>query len=239
MASIKFSGLPAGSTPTSYAGLVAISKVAAPFDSEKFTLQQLQEIILENTNGRRIIYDSSSVTNIMSDTNSDVQVDLTPGDQGYKITNDGLGTLTKSFVALEAGFLDAGVGDLALGATLTEISLYDNTGGGAQIVVYDVSAQANTTSNFDKNSGVLFSRNSTIPQNRTNSVILAGIGVTADKDDYAFAQNLEVQGGTLDLVQATENTSFVDAGSVSATEQDWIEVTVGGNTGFIRVFAAK
>lgn len=38
---------------------------------------------------------------------------------------------------------------------------------------------------------------------------------------------------------ATENLEMVDAGSSGATEQDWIEVTVGGNTGFIRVFASQ
>ncbi len=38
---------------------------------------------------------------------------------------------------------------------------------------------------------------------------------------------------------ATEDIGIVDAGSVSATEQDWIEVTVGGVTGFVRVFATK
>jgi len=37
---------------------------------------------------------------------------------------------------------------------------------------------------------------------------------------------------------ATENLEFVDAGSAGATEQDWIQVEVGGNTGYIRVFAA-
>lgn len=38
---------------------------------------------------------------------------------------------------------------------------------------------------------------------------------------------------------ATEDLEFVDAGSTSATEQDWIEVQVGGNTGYIRVYATK
>lgn len=37
----------------------------------------------------------------------------------------------------------------------------------------------------------------------------------------------------------TESLQFTDAGSTSATEQDWIEVTVGGNTGYIRVFSSK
>ena len=38
---------------------------------------------------------------------------------------------------------------------------------------------------------------------------------------------------------ATEDVAIKDAGSTSATEQDWIEVTVGGVTGYIRVFATK
>jgi len=37
----------------------------------------------------------------------------------------------------------------------------------------------------------------------------------------------------------TENLEVVDSGSAAATEQDWIEVEVGGNQGYIRVFAAK
>lgn len=38
---------------------------------------------------------------------------------------------------------------------------------------------------------------------------------------------------------ATETFKLVDAGSAGATEQDWLEVTVGGNPGYIRVFATK
>lgn len=37
----------------------------------------------------------------------------------------------------------------------------------------------------------------------------------------------------------TESLTLEDAGSAGATEQDWIEVTVGGVTGYIRVYAAK
>ena len=38
---------------------------------------------------------------------------------------------------------------------------------------------------------------------------------------------------------ATEDLKIKDAGSAGATEQDWIEVQVGGNTGYLRVFATK
>ena len=43
----------------------------------------------------------------------------------------------------------------------------------------------------------------------------------------------------LHLGFGTEDLEFVDAGSTGATEQDWVEVEVGGNTGYIRVYAAK
>ncbi len=38
---------------------------------------------------------------------------------------------------------------------------------------------------------------------------------------------------------STEALEIRDAGSASATEQDWVEVTVGGNTGYLRVYASK
>lgn len=43
----------------------------------------------------------------------------------------------------------------------------------------------------------------------------------------------------LDIDLATEDLEIVDAGSTGATEQDWIEVEVGGVTGYIRVYATK
>jgi len=43
----------------------------------------------------------------------------------------------------------------------------------------------------------------------------------------------------LELGFITENLELVDAGSSGATEQDWIEVEVGGVQGYIRVYASK
>ena len=43
----------------------------------------------------------------------------------------------------------------------------------------------------------------------------------------------------LDIKLSTEDLEIVDAGSASATEQDWIEVEVGGVQGYIRVYATK
>lgn len=46
-------------------------------------------------------------------------------------------------------------------------------------------------------------------------------------------------GSLMEWNMATEDLEFVDAGSAGATEQDWIEVQVGGATGYIRVFPTK
>lgn len=37
----------------------------------------------------------------------------------------------------------------------------------------------------------------------------------------------------------TEDLEIIDAGSAGATQQDWIEVEVGGNVGYIRVYSSK
>lgn len=46
-------------------------------------------------------------------------------------------------------------------------------------------------------------------------------------------------GSLMEWNMATEDLEFVDAGSAAATEQDWVEVNIGGVQGFIHVFAAK
>lgn len=49
----------------------------------------------------------------------------------------------------------------------------------------------------------------------------------------------QTPGSQVEINLATEDLEIVDAGSASATEQDWIEVQVGGVTGYIRVYATK
>lgn len=44
--------------------------------------------------------------------------------------------------------------------------------------------------------------------------------------------------GVVSIKLSTENLEIIDAGSAGATEQDWIEVEIGGVQGFLHVFAA-
>ena len=52
-------------------------------------------------------------------------------------------------------------------------------------------------------------------------------------------ETLEARERLLTWKLSTEDVELVDAGSTGATEQDWIEYTVGGNTGYLHVFTAK
>lgn len=65
------------------------------------------------------------------------------------------------------------------------------------------------------------------------------IGREGNADITLDSSGNTVFGGTVEVGTPTEATIIVDAGSTGATEQDWIEVTVGAVTGYIRVFAAK
>lgn len=46
-------------------------------------------------------------------------------------------------------------------------------------------------------------------------------------------------GSPLEMNLPTEDFEIVDAGSAGATEQDWIEVQIGGVQGYLRVYATK
>jgi len=50
---------------------------------------------------------------------------------------------------------------------------------------------------------------------------------------------LPTANGVLCLGLPTENLEFIDAGSAGATQQDWVEVEVGGVQGYLHVYAAK
>ena len=58
------------------------------------------------------------------------------------------------------------------------------------------------------------------------------------KDEELYRRVMELE-RKIDDLPTPQSIAAVDAGRAGATEQDWIEVTVGGNTGYIRVYAAK
>lgn len=71
----------------------------------------------------------------------------------------------------------------------------------------------------------------------TNNDIRIGTNGILSATIAGADQNWDFNGNQLNNIGSTEALNIVDAGSAGATEQDWIEVTVGATTGYIRVFA--
>lgn len=92
-------------------------------------------------------------------------------------------------------------------------------GFGANIKVVDNSSVAVGSSAIDKAAIFVGSRAGTINSGIVNSVIVGGVGVIADKDDYLFTQNLEVQNGILEVVMSSGNALIrIDAEGGGADE---------------------
>jgi hypothetical protein len=85
--------------------------------------------------------------------------------------------------------------------------------------------------NNDSNSDFIFGTN------RTGAA--GGTELFRITDEGRVGIGAAAPGSTVEINLATEDLEFVDAGSAGATEQDWLEVQIGGNTGYIRVFASK
>jgi len=80
---------------------------------------------------------------------------------------------------------------------------------------------------------IIFETSTTNAQNTVEAFKIKG-----DTGSVGFG-GVTTPTGIIELKGATENTTFEDAGSTGATEQDWVEVTVGGVTGYIRIYATK
>ena len=103
------------------------------------------------------------------------------------------------------------------------INLIDNTGDlfGNGVDNLIAAGNNNTINNISKYSSILGGGDNTITGSDYSSILggqnnntggfdnvhILGSGITADKDDYAFVENLEVQGGNLELTSITPSTT--------------------------------
>lgn len=240
MADVKFTGLPAGSGVPDNGSLVAISTYdgASTYTSEKYTMTQLKDIVYVMEAGDKITFDSSGTKVFASDSNSNAEVVFNPNSKDEVYLQTDSGQATPYFGVYSNGVADRGY-------ELYTVDYYNLVQGTEwalaadgftlqkKVIQIDNSGNAWTTTNTADNPVIALStRNASIDAGITNALVAGGVGINANKDDYLFSGKHELQ-------LATEDFSFEDAGSTSATEQDWIEVSVGGVTGYIRVFATK
>ncbi len=94
-------------------------------------------------------------------------------------------------------------------------------------------------SNFSNESRGYFQVNATAAFTPTSQPVRAAI-FTTPSGSVAEVERYRVSAaGDHFFYLDTETLTITDAGSSGATEQDWIEVTVGGVNGYIRVFSSK
>jgi len=245
MADVKFTGLPAGSGIPDNGSLVAISTYdgVSAYTSEKYTMTQLKDIVYVMEAEDKISFDSSGTNKVfVDDSNSNFRMELDAyGGGQVVISDDGNGAtsdFSKSWIYFDGSFSWFGYGQ-AGGSNGSSLIVGEDSGTGfnqfyanGKDYFYANPANYVTPNTINPNVSISSQNNTMNGHLYNNSVAIGGNGLTIDKSGYLFSGKHECQ-------LATETFSFEDAGSVGATEQDWIEVSVGGVTGYIRVFATK
>jgi hypothetical protein len=147
-------------------------------------------------------------------------LDVRTGTKNVRILGD-----TVTFFALVAENAD----QTASASVVLSLKLTDNAGTSKDAARIVSGKEALWTSTGSTRSGFLafYTRRADVlgERMRINSAGQVGLNKTPSS--------------ALDISLATEDLEVVDAGSTGATEQDWVEVQVGGNTGYLRVYATK
>lgn len=157
-------------------------------------------------------FDSSLNTTVISDINSGFRVE---SGSAVTISTDGIGTTSNfskawNYMSSSSNWLGMG----GNGGNGTAISVQDNgVNKSATIFVDNIAVITSATNNIVTVVAPVL--NTSISSNNVtlngalynNSVALGGTGLIVDKDDYAFVENLEVQGGNLELTAITPSTT--------------------------------
>jgi hypothetical protein len=144
---------------------------------------------------------------------------IAPG-YGVELNNSAYG----NYVRLE----DTGLVDISTGG---EFLLNANSGvglgvfGSGDISIFNNSITNKTSSNINKNSIFIGTRNSTINSGVTNSVVLGGVGITATQNNTIYVPNLNI--GILGTGTSVSNLGIDSNGFVVSAGTDTNTFTTG------------
>ena len=239
MADVKFTGLPAGVGIPNNGSLVAISTFdgAATYVSSKYTMTQLKDIVYVMEAEDKIVFDSSGTNKVFAqDSVGTAKIYFNADGANDVSLGTGIPYDTTPFLSISADDAAIGTGDMDgdIGMYFDSYGVQDRVlmylRNGVNDAVYfemlDNRVGNKTSINTSDSFGIIVGgRNGTFNSGVTNSPILGGVGIIANKDDYAFAQNLEVQGGTLNMTAESKitfdstgtNKTFVDNGTAEIT----------------------
>lgn len=229
MASVKVSGLTAGTTPTSYSGLVLVSVVGAPFDSRKFTLDQLQEIMLENPNTRSLVLGTPGASAKISATSSDFELYNTDSKTFYLVNDGNGGDFTDSWMFGDAGTCAIGNSQLggangnSFSAETNEITMWQNN-----LQVFGVrNAAGGILSGADHGSGGVCSSGLTWDgATFKNAFAVAGDSMSIDQQDTCHVQALSKKINDLGSVGINQTLTISDGAHVKLTPTTNITINV-------------
>lgn len=203
MADIKFTGLSAASGIPDNGSVLAISTYdgVSTYTSEKYTMTQVKDIVYVMEAEDKISFTGGTNKIFAQDTTSNAAIYFEDGGNTERILlsadgSDG-NTLTSTYLGLlddEFYLGNQGIefGSFASGSTY--VTQLIGSAGGQALATSNLSY---TTANIDSQTVSIAGRATVLHSGgtKTNSVGLGGVGLAINKDDYAFAQNLEVQGG--------------------------------------------
>ena len=206
MADVKVTGLSAVTPPIDKASLVLSSVYdgVSAYVSEKVTVSELADAVFLMDAEQKITFDSSGI-NILAVTDvtngGSLSLFSNANGTGVYLTTDGDGFGTNYIGVWDNGTTKAGY-EIGGGGTYYQ---YADKGGSDEYylsghttgrLIYSkpkASAPFTTAAGLAESS--VFCGESVTVNAVDNSIGLGGSGYTIDKSDYAFAQNLEVQGG--------------------------------------------
>lgn len=196
----------------------------------------------------QMLFHTSTNTSVFSDVDSNILFELDSFSQNdtYITSDNGVGANGYLYVADDLVELFGGATTSAIiyGRNLILISDaaqdFLQGGFGAHIKIGDNSGGALGSSAFDRAAIWIGARASTFNAGITNSVIIAAVSATADKDDFLFTSNAEIQGGLFRMTNGGAPPGAVDSWDMYAADEGGLSVPhfriEGGNV--IKLFKA-
>ena len=228
----KFSELNAVVLPIDYGSIMAASTYdgVSAYTSEKYTLDNTQNIMLVNTNpnGRTINFQAPSATPIITADSSNLELYNTDASTYYWVNDGNGGDFSKVWFYGDSSVTSFGFGQNG-GANGNSYYGDNDEIGAWQDNKHSFRLGGTGTlilSNSDLGSGGIASRNLSV--NATtykNSFAVGGVNITMDMDDAAFCSNLVIRNPTVPATAA--DTGVV--GQIS-WDTDYMYVCTASNT---------
>lgn len=174
---------------------------------------------------------SATTTSALDDVSSNALMEINRFSQNdfYLTTDDGTGSESFLYVGTDSVSLvafgasaDADIVGKGLG--LIGMGLFDTNPTQTHIKIVDNSGGASACSALDRQSIFIGTNSGAFDAGITNSVIVASVNITADKDDFLFTGNLEIQTGLFRMTNGGSPSGVADSWDMYAADEGGVSV---------------